>query len=120
MATKPLSAEQEALLALSADTLPEVEHKRQQIDVHGDRQRYLANTDSLWEVTLGGKTVSGPVEDINFDKCLRMYDNLIVKHKLEVCIVHVLNGVRTVTLRSSAVRVVAHPSNPIGISWEDE
>jgi len=117
-----ISPEQEALLNSTFEELPDITHRSKaiQIDIIGDRQRYLANPDSIYEVAVAGKAVSGPEEEQNFDKALRFYNQLINRHEAQLTVTHILNGARTVILRSPVVKVKDKPINPVGIEWEDE
>ena len=121
MGTSP-SQEQEDLLNTPIDDVSDVQHRPHSVgmDIHGDRQRYLANPDSIYEVSIGGTVVSGPDEENNFDRALRLYDKNIRNNQSEVKITHILKGRRTVVLHSPVVRYTDKPRNRIGIRYADE
>ena len=116
------SKEQDNLLNTSLDDVGDVQHKSKSggLDVHGDRQRYLADPDSIYEVSVSGTVVSGPDEENDFDKALKLYDKSLHNNQSEVKITHILKGKRTVILRSPVVRYLDRPRNRIRIKYTDE
>ena len=102
---------------MSLDDVGAVEPKPRQLDVHGDRQRYLADANSRYEVSVSGTRTE---YTDNFNEAIRIYDRSLKSESPDVCITHLLNGLRTVILRSPSVKHKVKPRNRIPIRYAED